>query len=179
MKIKHFLFAILIGFVFITACGDEVVDSDSSWIPILVEPVSIECDYLDSIFSNKNQLFPTYLNPNFELQFEGQNGLMIPATICIINSKKELDAINSFDFDVNCIDFSQYTLIGGCIGTHSMFPITDISLLEKKNNYFFNVNLDYNTGLWTAPGILYFWKLYPKLKIDKQVLIKIADITEY
>jgi len=149
-------------FIFV-GCGDDCEkpnqptdDENSNWIPILIQQISTECDYLDSIFVPKNLLLRQMLDVN-------------GAAVHIINSKEELDAINPFDFDVDCIDFSQYTLIGGYFLTpHSPSVINNIFLIERKNNYFLDAYM-YDGG-FTMPGTAHFWRLYPKLKANKNVI---------
>ena len=149
--------AFLAMLVIAAACSDSNnpnPNEPEKIYPITVEPVSIECDYLDSIFSKPFTNLP-----------QGAEGSVL---VSIINSKKELDAINPFGFDVDCIDFSKYTLIGGYARTNNTpARIHHLSLREEKNNYSFHIEVRYGFG--RADDYVYFWKLYPKLKAHKNV----------
>ncbi|MCL2039067.1 MAG: hypothetical protein FWG85_01395 [Bacteroidetes bacterium] len=147
----------IIALVGLAACGDGGNPNEPK-PPIEfknIEHIHIECDYLDSIFSIKNQLIPV----NYE----------IDKNIYIINSKEELNEINPFYFDVDCIDFSKYTLIGGYVTTHNNGLELFTSFNEGAINYFLDIT--YTMGPSRVFNCLYFWRLYPKLKTDKNITI--------
>ena len=115
---------------------------------------------LDSIFSDRNKL----LELDYPHKFDDN--------ICIINSEEELMLINPYDIKPN-IDFSCYTLIGGRIWATSP-ELSYILLCEKRSNYLFEIKVI--CGSWQTIEDINFWKLYPKLKQEKEIDLKIFKI---
>ena len=133
---------------------------DTTLYPTTIEPLELEAiqsKYLDTIFSWKNLL----------IKLADKS-----SKIYTIKSKKELDEINSFGFDVN-IDFSKYTLIGGIFESGNNVIKARILLEEMENNYLFDIL--YCRGNNEMIECFYFWRLYPKLKIDKEIIVEIES----
>ena len=120
---------------------------------------------MDSIFSGKNN---TLIEINCENPFEC-------VLHYVINSQAELNEINPFDFEVNCVDFTKYTLIGGYFTVSGLYPIMDITLTDKESVYDLNIHLDYSNGGFDAIGRMYFWRVFPKLKKGREVIPEITN----
>jgi hypothetical protein len=172
MKIKLFLIAALVAAFAFTSCSEDnpVKDGDNNPLKV-IEPVQnneidvLQKNYLDTIFSEKNQLIP--------------QDWQIDSNIYVINSLEELNEINADKVLIN-IDFSKYTLIGGRVTINSLTPDIKISLEGEANNphidYYLTVELDYTKGGFYAMGNIYFWRLYPKLKNTSEVITIVKEI---
>jgi hypothetical protein len=133
-------------------------------IDALQEVDILHSNYLDTIFSGRNQLIPTDYNTE--------------KNIYIINSKEELNAINFFGFDVD-IDFSKYTLVGGRVATSSISNwIHEILLEERDKDYLFSISMKVPYSAWHVLDNKYFWRLYPKLKKEKLIITELIIIKE-
>jgi hypothetical protein len=157
-KIK-LLLAITLMFAVFCSCSDTGNEAE----PPLKEkePISIECEYLDSIFSFKNQLI-------------ADDYVYTEDKCHIINSKEELNAINPFDFDIDCVDFSKYTLIGGRIILPDPSFYLDSICLEETDKYYLHIGEPKKIVGIIVPCMEvpnFFWRLYPKLKTDIEVVI--------
>ena len=135
-----------------TTSGNQIIDA--------VQKADIlHSSYLDTIFSRRNQLIPfDYTNKN----------------IYTINSEEELNQINPFDFQIN-IDFSKYTLISGSVVvTSGSSWIQEILLEERDKNYLFSISVKYPIWQTADMNHKYFWRLYPKLKANKNIVIEVS-----
>ena len=68
MKIKHFLFAILIGFVFITACSDEVVDPRGIRYELVYD--SVNNPYYQNLLIGKWKLVARKIKEKGEISYK-------------------------------------------------------------------------------------------------------------
>jgi len=113
-------------------------------------------NYLDTIFSAKNPFIPKIYDKD---------------RFFVINSNDELDSINFRNFDVK-IDFSKYTLIGGAFWSGNNVIKISTSLDEQEKKYLLNImnclgNMD-------IMEYFYFWRLYPKLNVNKILVVEIT-----
>ena len=157
----------LSGFV---ACKEHTPEPEVTY-PITIEPISMDCECLDTIFPYMG--FP-WSNKLLDDYWKIKLNYLEDCYLIRINSSEELEAINPFDCQVD-IDFSKYTLLGGCILTtcHSE-KHQIISLEETENNYILTIFYQ-RTGANTF-RFWCFWKLYPKLKEEKQIIVN--DLTK-
>jgi len=157
MKTLKIISLFVLLYLFVVGCKDE--SDDGPFVHrIVLEAVPIECDYLDTIFSDLNNILIDKYNKNNKSYY------------VIINSKEELDEINPFDFDVNCIDFSKYILIGGII-FDADYCIESI-VLDMERRVYLSIHLCWEP--FTQPIDLYYWRLFPKIFENK--LEKVDDV---
>ena len=118
--------------------------------------VYIECDNLDAIFS--------------KLLEDNKNAKKFYIKNYIINSKEELDAINSLGLDVDCIDFSKYTLFGSIIFNDNHIQMFNINLdllvngteISIDSTYYFKMTICEDENHYEPVKSAYKWILYPK-----------------
>ncbi len=110
-------------------------------------PISIECDYLDTIFSDENHLLIEENNNKNK-------------TYYIVNSKEELDAINPFDFGIDCIDFSECTLIWGIINTAYSIEQEYMAIIVGDGAHHIFIKL--GNEVFTQSKELCFWGVFEK-----------------
>ena len=160
------IFATIAIFIFAACSKDEPTEPKQYQI---IEPVSIECEYLDSIFSFTNALLPyhvTWTNQSYRV-------------LCyVFDSQEQLNERTPSGFEVDWIDFTQYTLIGGFVDLNNKYySEINITLREEENVYNFHILMNYRNGEHTAlNNRLFFWRLYPKLKADKKMNLSMTNI---
>ena len=145
--IKFILISISILSLFIfTACEKE-----SEWVQINSVSAGAELNtHLDSIISAENSCLINFNNEN---------------VLHAIYSNNKIGEIDNCH-EVSAIDFSSYTLIVGKVQVYSISDkIGFVNLNSKDNNYKIEVVIDKCTACYGAIGSLYFWRLYPRLKM--------------
>ncbi len=147
MRTIKIIFGVILTYLF-WGCEPE---DEICYIDIPIKPVLIECNYLDTIFSDFNYLLIDKMNKSDYFYY------------IIINSKEELAAIHPFDFGIDCIDFSEYTLIGGTV-LEEFYDSLSISLLMNINGYYYLNIYGNDYSIYNQSKNLYKWNLYPKLK---------------
>ena len=166
MKILKIILLLILMNLFVRCEPKEEECYDCYPIFEIISPVLIECSYLDTIFSELNHYS---LNDNL-ISIPSSSINVEYTNYTVINSKEELDKINSFNFDFDCIDFSEYTLIGGII------------LGSSLNN--FAISLYYPAQWITGYGLsmkvygnkivqqknFYWWRLFPKLDENLKII---------
>ena len=153
MKILKIILLLVLVNLFV-GCDDE---NSNDFYSKNISSVYIECDYLDTIFSDL-------------LYKDNINGKKFYIKNYIINSKEELDAINSFDFDVDCIDFSKYTLFGSILFNNNHIQSFGINLnllvnsteISVDSTYFFQITICEREDDYEPIKSVYKWVLYPK-----------------
>ena len=168
-RFKRCLIGAITFICLVCACKKEVIPPSEQNYPIAIESVSMQSECLDKVFPNENSI-----NTN-EILFDYwklSDASDYSYYFIKINSTEELNAINPFNCQVD-IDFSKYTLIGGCIVIPTSGGFYKVSLEEKENNY--ELNAYYGLGSMAWRTYQYFWKLYPKLKEEKQIIFNCME----